>query len=231
MRRLFSLLAAFLLCGGLAVVPAPSRASDRNATDFVRSLGQDLMTVAQSDRLSPRERDARLRGLLADAFDLPEVARFVLGRFWTSASAPQRREYLGLFTDYLVGTYSGLLRRVEVSDFAVTSADKLESEDILVHTRFDLGGGFPVNWSLRLRAGGTAGYRIVDVTSNGVSMAVMYRSEFGALIASRGFDGLLRSLRQRSQAARAESPGRVSMLLLVASLGSSGNLLALRALN
>lgn len=230
MRRLFSLLAAFLLCGGLAVVPAPSRAADRNATDFVRSLGQDLMTVAQSDRLSPRERDARLHGLLTDGFDLPEVARFVLGRFWTSASAPQRREYLGLFADYLVGTHSGLLRRVEVSDFIVTSADKLESGDILVHTRFDLGGGFPVNWSLRLRAG-TAGYRIVDVTSNGVSMAMMYRSEFGALIASRGFDELLRSLRQRSQAARAEFPGRVSMLLLVASLGSSGNLLGLRALN
>lgn len=230
MRRLFSLLAAFLLCGGLAVVPAPSRAADRNATDFVRSLGQDLMTVAQSDRLSSGERDARLRGLLTDGFDLPGVARFVLGRFWTSASAPQRREYLGLFADYLVGTYSRLLRRVEVSDFAVTSADKLESEDILVHTRFDLGGGFPVNWSLRLRAG-TAGYRIVDVTSNGVSMAMMYRSEFGALIASRGFDELLRSLRQRSQAARAEFPGRVPMLLLVASLGSSGNLLGLRALN
>ena len=230
MRRLFSLLAAFLLCGGLAVVPAASRASDRNATDFVRSLSRDLMTVAHSDRLSSAERDARLRGLLTDGFDLPEVARFVLGRFWTSASAPQRREYLGLFADYLAGTYSRLLRQADLSDFVVTSADKLESEDILVHTRFDLGGGFPVNWSLRLRAG-TAGYRIVDLTSNGVSMAVTYRSEFGALIASRGFDGLLRSLRQRSQAARAESHGRVSMLLLVASLGSPGNLLALRMLN
>ena len=122
------------------------------------------------------------------------------------------------------------MQQVEVSDFTITSTDLLESRDIVVHTRFELGGGFPINWSWRLRSDGAV-YRIVDLTSNGVSMAVTYRSEFSSMVASRGFDALLQSLRRRSQAATADYHGRVSMLPLVASLGHSGDLMALRILN
>ncbi len=231
MHKLLSLFAALVLFGALVPLgTTPAEAQDGPASDFVQSLSEDLMAIAQSDGLTPEDRDAQIRTLLKDGFDLPEIARFVIGRFWGTASTPQREEYMVLFADYLVGTYSRLLQQVEVSDFTITSTDRLESHDIVVHTRFELGGAFPISWSWRLRSDGAV-YRIVDLTSNGVSMAVTYRSEFSAVVASQGFDALLNSLRRRSQAATAEYHGRVSMLPLVASLGRSADMLALRMWN
>ena len=108
MRSFLSLFAALFLFGGLATTSTPATASDRHATDFVQNLSQDLMAIAHSDGLSADERDAQIRSLLKDGFDLPEIARFVIGRFWGSVSTPQREEYMVLFADYLVGTYSRL---------------------------------------------------------------------------------------------------------------------------
>ena len=41
-------------------------------------------------------------------------------------------------------------------------------------------------------------YRIIDITIEGVSMAVTKRSEFSAVIQSKGIDGLIAALRVRA---------------------------------
>ena len=46
-------------------------------------------------------------------------------------------------------------------------------------------------------AAGNAGYRIIDVVAEGVSLAVTTRNEFGAIVSQRGMDGLLAQLRER----------------------------------
>ena len=44
---------------------------------------------------------------------------------------------------------------------------------------------------------GDAGYRIIDVVAEGVSLAVTTRNEFGAIVSQDGIDGLLAQLRER----------------------------------
>ena len=41
-------------------------------------------------------------------------------------------------------------------------------------------------------------YRIIDIAIEGISMAVTKRSEFSALIQSKGIDGLIAALRLRA---------------------------------
>ena len=43
-----------------------------------------------------------------------------------------------------------------------------------------------------------AGYSIIDITIEGISMAVTKRSEFSAVIQSHGINGLIAALRMRA---------------------------------
>jgi phospholipid transport system substrate-binding protein len=67
----------------------------------------------------------------------------------------------------------------------------------LVRSRIVRPNGPPVELDWRLRAGANA-YRIVDLTVEGVSMAVTQRQDFSAVIARAGIDGLLAALRMRA---------------------------------
>ena len=39
-------------------------------------------------------------------FDIPRISRFVLGRYWTTASDDDRNAFNGLFEEWVVRTYS-----------------------------------------------------------------------------------------------------------------------------
>ena len=39
-------------------------------------------------------------------FDVPGIARFVLGPYWRVASEPEKQEFRRLFEDYIVRVYS-----------------------------------------------------------------------------------------------------------------------------
>ena len=52
---------------------------------------------------------ARFRELFRQDFDVPGIARFVLGRYWRIATPAQQQEFLRLFTRYIVLAYSARL--------------------------------------------------------------------------------------------------------------------------
>ena len=147
--------------------------------------------------MTSRQREAKLRELLHRGLDMKEIGRFVLGNHWDAASGEQLTEYKDLFAEYLIKTYSRMLQKYEIKEVSVTSTNNGEAEDILVQTRVELFFGVPVEWSWRLRENGT-GYRVVDVVAGGVSMASVYRSEFGSVVKSRGLEALIKSLRKQT---------------------------------
>jgi phospholipid transport system substrate-binding protein len=50
--------------------------------------------------------NASFHQLFLDDFDVPALGRFVLGRFWRIFSPSEQQEFLGLFENYVVLTYS-----------------------------------------------------------------------------------------------------------------------------
>ena len=92
-----------------AFLPAGAGASARNATDagsFVSTLAQDAIDQLAAQGLSDDERGERFRKLFTDGFDVPLIARFVLGRYWRQATEAERDEYLRLFDELVVQTYA-----------------------------------------------------------------------------------------------------------------------------
>ena len=192
-RRCFALLALFLTAGALATSPRAAAQSDPVA--FINQLGIQAIQVL-GPNVSPTARVQRFRQLFATDFDLPEIGRFVLGRYWRIATPQQQQEFLRLLQEYLAQAYAGRLAEYAGEKFQALNAVSQGGETVVFSeiTRKD-GSKIHVEWHLT----DNGGWKITDAYVAGVSMAVTERDEFGSVIQQGGgqVQYLLDRLRQK----------------------------------
>jgi len=189
---------ATLAVPGLLFAAASPQAVE-GATAFIKKLATDAIGILQTKGGKLETREAEFRVLLANGFDMPFIARFVLGKHWRKATPQQRSDYLALFTEFILQTYSRRIGGYAGQTFNVAGARTAGKRDVMVRTKIAQPGGGPIikaDW--RVRPIG-AEYRIIDIMVEGVSMAVTQRSEFNAVVRRRGMPGLLQALRARTQ--------------------------------
>ncbi|MFC7333521.1 MlaC/ttg2D family ABC transporter substrate-binding protein [Rhodocista pekingensis] len=200
-----ALAAATVLTGTLttaALRPAVAQAQAQGAGDFVESLGDRAIAVLADPKVTDAQAVEEFRRLLNENFDVTTIGRFVLGRYWNTASEAQRQEYMKLFERMIVEVYAQRFNQYAGETFEVTGSRADGTKDAIVSSQVLRPNGPPVkvDWRVRARDGG---YRIVDVVVEGVSMSVTQRSEFASVIESNGgnIDALLDALRKRAQTA------------------------------
>ena len=195
MRMAFARL--IVLASALTLAAGNAPAATGTASEFVAWLGDRAVTVLRSADGDLGSREARFRDLLREGFDLPFIARFALGPYWRRATAEQRSDYLGVFSEYVVQTYSSRLGGYTGEAMKIISERRAGEKDSVVQTEIVRPSGPPITaeWRVRMIDGE---YRIIDIAIEGISMAVTKRSEFSAVIQSRGIDGLIAALRLRA---------------------------------
>ncbi|MFQ5970842.1 MAG: phospholipid-binding protein MlaC, partial [Alphaproteobacteria bacterium] len=192
------LMAAAVLSAG----PAAAGAQDsvNGAVHFVQDLADRAITTLTEDGISEEEREQRTRALLREGFAVHGIARFVLGRYWRSASEADRAEYLTLFEEVVVSVSAARVKRYSGQKFEITGATPLRSarkdeSAALVHTTFYANEDSPIRLDWRVANRGEI-FKITDVMFEGVSMATTYRDEFTSVVRREGLDGLLQDLRE-----------------------------------
>jgi phospholipid transport system substrate-binding protein len=194
----------FLLPLTLAASPAmaaPPSDSGAQATAFMNGLWNHALELL-NNKTPIAQRQAQFRALFHNDFDSPGIARFVLGRYWRTASPDEQKEFLKLFEDYVVFVYTARL-----SDFGgeqlKISGSRADADAVIVSTDVITPGApqpLKIDWRLVNDAGV---YKISDVIVEGVSMAVTQRSEFAAVIQRHGgqIQGLIDLMRQKTASA------------------------------
>jgi phospholipid transport system substrate-binding protein len=196
MRRSF-LTAAFMLAAAGPGIPAAAAA---DPTAMVSNLGSRALEVLGKDA-TQSQRVARFRELLRQDFDVPGIARFVLGRYWNVATEEQRAEFVKLFEEYIALAYATRLAEYTGETFKVTGS-RPEADGAIVSSQIIRPAGaapVKVDWRLTDRTGN---YKISDVSVDGISMAVTQRSEFASVIQHNGgqVQSLIAMLRERTGA-------------------------------
>jgi len=198
-----SLLTALLLLIASASLAAPPNVIAADANVFMNELwGRAVEVLSKKAPLT--ERLARFRQLFHADFDGPGIARFVLGRYWRSASEQEQQEYLKLFEDYVVFVYGTRLSNFNGETFKVRGS-RPEGNGLIVATDVISPGGEPpvkIDWRLVTDNGA---FKINDVIIEGISMMVTQRSEFASVIQRHGgqVGGLLALMRERTNIANA----------------------------
>jgi phospholipid transport system substrate-binding protein len=197
-RRLFWVAVCLFVVG--AMLPAPPAAAADPAA-VITTLGNEALKVLGKN-VDPNMRVTRFRQLFNEDFDVPGIARFVLGRYWRIATAEQQQEFVRLFTNYIALAYANRLAEYSGETLRVTGS-RSAPDGQLVSSEIVRANGQPparVDWLLTPENGA---YKISDVTVEGVSMAVTQRSEFAAVIQRNGgqVEGLITALRQKTESA------------------------------
>ncbi len=189
-RRLFLLLALLFLLPGVQPASATTKAG---AIQHIQLLGEQALGTLQRSDISLENREAILADILNRGFDMPLIARFVLGRYWRPATPGQRDSYVELFGQFVIKSYSRRLGGFEGTSFDIVGADPIGKADFLVTTilRPKSGPSFKAGWRVRLI---DDKHKIIDVIIEGISMALTQRQEFASVLKRDGIEGLLQIL-------------------------------------
>ena len=186
----------------LMTVSSAKTANEPWRTDpaaFINHFAELAIDDILMAEVSDEEKISRLRTLFKDDFDIPAIGRFVLARNWRRANDTEKQEFLDLFEDVIVYTWSRRFGEYDgqVLDIRGTVPDG-ESGMVVDSVIVDkIGQTVSVQWRLRLRE---EGLRIVDIIVEGVSMAITYRQDYASVIRQNGgLNGLIEELRRQKK--------------------------------
>lgn len=200
-RRLLLLGAAAIGTGALAGRAARAQQIDiARATGFIQTTGEELVTAINATNLSVAQRRDRVAQVLRRAVDVEGVGRFILGRWWRTATPEQQQEYLQLFEQVLIRNLSARFGEYQGVRFSLGRTQARTEEDALVSTIVERPGSpaFALDWRVA-ELGGQP--RIVDLIAEGTSLRLTTRSEYSSVVTRNGGDvaALLTAMRRQIQ--------------------------------
>jgi phospholipid transport system substrate-binding protein len=183
----------------IALMLAPAAARADNYTSFVQKMGDTALTNLTGKELTTKERETRVRDLLNRNFDVDTIGKFALGRHWRTATSGEQKEFLSLFENMIVKTYTQRFGEYSGQQFKVGNSKKAhsKSDDYIVTSQVIQKDGPPVNVEWRVRSI-RGQLKVIDVIIENVSMGVTQRSDFDAVIQRGGgkVSALLDSLKK-----------------------------------
>lgn len=147
--------------------------------------------------------------MLQEAFAVDLVGRFVLGRYWRTASPEQRDAYQAVFREYVVNSIAARFGEYSGEQMEVVGERDDHGKGSIVNTVINspVHGLVQVQWRVRKVRGEP---KIIDVIVEGVSLLLTQRSEFTAVISSHGGDvgGLIDDLKAKVAELKAQRPAQ-----------------------
>ena len=185
------------LCGLFAFKANALDAAKAEA--FVKEVTKEGIEQIINADVSMAEKDARFEKLFDTYLDLDYIGKFVLGRYWKTATEKQQKEFIAVYRDFNVKTWSKRFDEFKGKNFDFDGTSPSNSEgQIFVNTSVKMNEGAPVKVVWRVKDG--AKLKIVDIIIENVSLAVTARNEYTAYIkqAPNGLDDLIKDLKQKA---------------------------------
>lgn len=170
---------------------------------YIQTLSVQAIDQLTDLTVAADVRESRFRAMLEQNFDVPNISRFVLGRYWRLATPAQQQEFQTLFREMVVQIYMNRLKDYRGQSLKVTSA-RLDANGhyALVESNvIDPASNNPVNVEWRVIRTSSP-QKIADVAVEGISMGLSQRSEFSSVIQRGGgqFEALLVEMRKNNGA-------------------------------
>jgi phospholipid transport system substrate-binding protein len=189
-----------LMLAACAAMLPPVAASQDSPVATVQGLCDALISsMKQGPTLGFAGRRKLLEPEIRRALDLPLMTRLVLGPPWRALAPQMQSQLVEAFSDYSISTYANRFSGYSGEQFSVDpEPTRLESGDVIVHTRLITKDPEPVKLDYLMRANGGV-WRIIDVYLSGtISELAARRSEFTSVLRKGGAAALVEILRKKA---------------------------------
>jgi phospholipid transport system substrate-binding protein len=136
-------------------------------------------------------------------FDFQRMTQLAVGRYWRTATPEQKQALITQFRDMLVRTYTKVFtvyrdQKIEVKPLRMAPDDT----EVTVNTVISKPGSqvTTVDYEMKKAADG---WKVFDISIEGVSMVMSYRGTFASQIQQDGIDGLIKTLSDKNTNAAA----------------------------
>jgi phospholipid transport system substrate-binding protein len=186
----------------------PALAQELSPDDTVKKVTDEVLASIKSDKqLAAGDKQKALK--LAEEKVLPyidfeEATRLAVGRAWSQATPEQKKKLVSEFRNMLVRTYSNAIEGYQGQTLKVlpARAGKQDAkDDATVRTQFVRAGGQPLPIEFQMRKT-EKGWKVYDISVEGVSLVLTYRTEFDNIVKQEGIDGLIKRLTQKNTPAK-----------------------------
>jgi phospholipid transport system substrate-binding protein len=181
-RRLF-IAAAMVLFGWTA---APAAQASADPTAFIKEVSNKAITEMEPAATeTDQQRAAKLKPLLEQYFDMPSIARYMLGSYWRKATPDEQAQFTSVLTDFLALAYGKRFANYTGHEMEIGRVRDEGDGRSVVFSTVKLPSGDParVDWTVQQT---DTSYKIEDVKVEGLSLADTHRQEFASVISSNG---------------------------------------------
>lgn len=193
-------------------------ASPNDALVLLRTTGHDMIETLNTKRDELKGNQKAVRKLVESSL-LPHIdtitaSKWVLGKHWRGASKEQKIIFIKQFRELLLTFYSSAL-----AEYLIVRKDKpfdpemfkfhpvrARDDDTEVTVRSvlipDSGKPLPVHFHMHLTK---KGWKVYDVSVEGISVVTTYRTSFATEIQQSGLDSLIQTLTDKNNRFRAQA--------------------------
>ena len=161
-------------------------------TDFVQSTIDKASEILSSDN-SKDKKVAELRNIAKNTVDIRGIGFYSLGSHRKSLDSDQKKEYLKIFEQYFLKSFSSRLAEYSDPKIRVDSQEKLNEKYTMVSSTLIATDDKPevkVDWRVVTKDPNNP--LIIDLIIEGVSLAKVQKEEFNSIIQNN--DGDINSL-------------------------------------
>ncbi|MFV0626975.1 MAG: phospholipid-binding protein MlaC [Alphaproteobacteria bacterium] len=194
-----------LMLVGLMFISTNSFADidSQKAESFVKNLTSEGIEGLVNSNASKEVKQEKFRKLFNQDLDLDFIGKFVLGRYWRTATPTQQKAFLDAYRELNIQTWSGRFDEFKGKTFVFQNVTPSTSQDqVFVNTTVDMQNGQqPAKVVWRVREKGDK-YRVVDIIIENVSLAISARNEYAGYIKANGLDALIKDLQSKAKAVK-----------------------------
>lgn len=194
------------LLGFLALLVSAAVQAQSAPDALVKQVTEEVRTLIKQDKDLQTGNPSKIYKLVEDKvfphLNFSRTTQLAMGKNWRDASAEQKEQLMNEFRSLLVRTYATSLAQFKDQniDYKPLKAQASDSE-VLVATEVKQSGGQSIGLDYRMNKTPN-GWKVFDISVDGVSLVTTYRGEFNERIRQGGIDGLIKALADKNKAAQ-----------------------------
>ncbi len=166
-------------------------------TQIVENLHATLLDVMKDAKKTGYEdRYKRLAPVIKKTFDLPFIARIVVGRYWRTFTNDQKTRFVKAFERLSIATYAHRFDGYSGEKFQWVSEKKSRQGRMTVKSLLIKSDGEKVELDYTLSRRKKQ-WRVINVTANGISDLSLKRSDYTTFLKEKGVDALIDKLDEK----------------------------------
>ena len=149
---------------------------DAGAEQFVQAQGQRLISILADKSQAMPDKMVAFRAAVEDVADVPEITKFVLGKYARSITPAQMQTFAPLFEDYVENMLLQHISDFHADTLTVKSSATRVPGEVLVKTTLTGPDAKPTELDWRVVGSGSS-WKLIDLEMGG-SLAFFLRNDF-----------------------------------------------------